>query len=213
MSSECPLDEFEANLLSRLQGQKPMAWDEFFAHFSEQIEGVPRWPKWQFSPEDRADVSQEIRVALVKAIPGYKQRSTLKHYVRRVSIYQCINYLRRKVRTPQHAYPTSSSEPNPIDHVASKDDLHGHLNGNEMLDQVNELLAELDPTCQQALTLFYFKGKKYREIAEELGLSVGTICGRMAKCTAKLQKSARARAVFQEFFNPEPTRHDEVITG
>jgi len=104
----------------------------------------------------------------------------------------------------------TASEPisnqDPLDRIPSNEDFRAAVTRSEMAHQVKELLEDLDPTCKQAITLFYFEGKKYREIADDLGLSVGTICGRMAKCTAKLQKSLRAKRIFSEFFDPAPNK-------
>ena len=50
-----------------------------------------------------------------------------------------------------------------------------------------ELLAELDPAQRDILVLHAWEGFSYREIAEALGIPVGTVRSRMARARARLR--------------------------
>jgi RNA polymerase sigma-70 factor (ECF subfamily) len=62
-------------------------------------------------------------------------------------------------------------------------------------DELAQALADLPPRSRLLLVMFYFEGLSYREIAERLGVPVGTIMSGLsrakARLRAKLQNSNR----------------------
>lgn len=53
-------------------------------------------------------------------------------------------------------------------------------------------LATLDPDFKVVVLMFYFEAKPYREIAEELGIPLGTVMSRLSRAKAHLRERLAA---------------------
>jgi RNA polymerase sigma-70 factor (ECF subfamily) len=65
---------------------------------------------------------------------------------------------------------------------------------------VADSLAKLEPAFQAAVTLFYLEDFSYNEIAETLGIPIGTVKSRIARGIAQLQR------MFATCASPTPRR-------
>ncbi len=55
------------------------------------------------------------------------------------------------------------------------------LPDNELIEKVQEVIAMLPPQCQRVFVMNRFDGMKYKEIADNLGISVKTVEVHMGK--------------------------------
>lgn len=65
------------------------------------------------------------------------------------------------------------------------------LLSEELLGKMDELLNSLPYQDRELIVLKWYQGKKYRDIAELVGLPVGTVRGRVHAVLERLRKSAR----------------------
>jgi len=76
----------------------------------------------------------------------------------------------------------------------------------ELQHCIDETIAALPPKCRQVFVLSRFEDKSYKEIAEEMGISVKTVENQMGKALRKLRegvhkyRSAVAVALIFSFF-------------
>ena len=66
------------------------------------------------------------------------------------------------------------------------------LEGVERRRWVNETLSRLAPHLRSVIIMAYYQGLKYREIAEILGIPVGTVKSRLHAAVAKLGQAWRS---------------------
>jgi RNA polymerase sigma-70 factor (ECF subfamily) len=66
------------------------------------------------------------------------------------------------------------------------------LQGAERANWVREHVARLPDLLRQTLIMAYYQDMKYRDIAEALGIPVGTVKSRLHAAVAKLQEMARS---------------------
>lgn len=177
-------------------------WSRFYAQFDPMIRCITNWSKWNFSEHERQDVSQNTYLQLQKALPAFQQQSSLAWFIKRITIHQCINEIRRQVRN--RTFITSSVQKTPdgdwneIEHEhADALDPHHEIDQSERRLALQNALTQLKETCKNAITLFYVENLSYREIAEQLGISTNTVGSRLAKCLDKLHKSLRHRPLFE----------------
>ena len=123
----------------------------------------------QSSPEQVADVSQDIWIAIFRSLPGLRDTARFQPWAFRIArdrIYR--EYRRRKL---------------PVQALAetSLDDLPGTDEGANPVD-VEELrhhLGAVSPEHREALVLRFFEDMSYEEIARVTGASVGTVRSRI----------------------------------
>lgn len=147
------------------------------------------------SPHAAEDVTQDIFVKLHGQIGSYRFQSPFHHWLFRLARNQAIDHLRReKVRS------TTSLDEEPIDgtalreRVASKGpDAAAQALSAERALQVREAVAELPPSFREVVVLREWEDLAYEEIAERLGLSVGTVKSRLFRARTLLEKALQAQ--------------------
>ena len=108
----------------------------------------------------------------------YDRKLSFKGWLRRIMINTAIDYYRRNARH-QHFVDVSYAKDESINFDA--------------LDQITEkeilaAIQELPPSYKIVFNLFVIEGYKHEEIAEQLGISVGTSKSNLAVARNKLQK-------------------------
>src|SRR5436305_4220582 len=63
------------------------------------------------------------------------------------------------------------------------------IQGDERREQVREKVDKLPDFLRQVVILAYYQGLKYREIADILGIPVGTVKSRLHAALARLQEA------------------------
>lgn len=95
---------------------------------------------------------------------------------------KCIDYLRHRMVTEKYNRELSYK-------IASLEYLDNHFASEQDLEQiVQKALDRLPDKCRNIFLKSRLEGKKYKEIAEELGLSVNTVENQMAIALKKLKK-------------------------
>ena len=192
----------DKKILRIVRDKGERGWDIFHAQFDPLIQCVIRWPKWNFSEHERQDVSQNSYLHLQKALPTFRQQSSLSWFIKRITIHQCINEIRSQVR--RRSVITSSFQKTPDGtwnemEFESFDmlDPHHEVAQNERQQALHITLKQLHETCKKSITLFYINNLSYREISKQLGISVSTVGSRLSKCLDKLHKTLRKQPLFE----------------
>lgn len=105
----------------------------------------------------------------------------VKHYLRRAVRNQSIDQLRKRIKERRFRSELSS-EVEPC--VLSGED---YLIGQELSDRIDAAIASLPPQGQHIFRLSREEGKKYREIAEELNISIKTVETHMRRSLIQLR--------------------------
>lgn len=192
----------DEEVLQAVLEKRPDGWDLFCARFDPLIQCITGWPKWRFSEHERQDVSQNTYMQLQKALPTFRRQSSLTWFIKRITVRQCINEIRRQVRW--RTVITSSTRKTPDGtwkeielENAGTIDPHDELVQSERRLALYNALKLLNDTCKNAINLFYVKNLSYREISEQLGISTNTVGSRLAKCLGKLHNELRKRSLFE----------------
>lgn len=107
----------------------------------------------------------------------FSYRSYLFRSVRNRAYNYLMNELKKtdSLESATQHETSPSDRPEPIMHF------------EELYHKIDELVATLPPQCQKVFLLNRFEGKKSREIADELKLSVRTVEGHIAKALSTLR--------------------------
>jgi RNA polymerase sigma-70 factor (ECF subfamily) len=132
---------------------------------------------------DAADACQEALIAIVRSLGGFDGRSAFSTWSYRVATNACLDELRRRRRRPEPGLPddrADSGDGRPSGQVA---DAGG---GDPFADidtrlAVDAALGGLPTEYRVALVLRDLCGLAYGEIAEVLGVPIGTVRSRIAR--------------------------------
>lgn len=122
---------------------------------------------------DGEDATQNALISIVRALPRFDNRSSVRTWAYRVATNSALDELRRRARRPiptadQLDWPAHDDTPSPDQRVVDRLGL-------------NDALARLSPDFRAAVVLRDVVGMDYAEIADSLGLPIGTVRSRIAR--------------------------------
>lgn len=130
------------------------------------------------SESEAADLTQQT--FLIWAEKGHTLRDTskVKSWLF-TSLYREFLRLNRRGKTISHLEPEIIEAREDTTLTSSP----RQMEGKEAL----AALEELDPVYREPLTLFYLEDLAYKEIADVLGIPIGTVMSRLARAKAQLK--------------------------
>lgn len=151
---------------------------------------IGRWhlPLWQYirrmtgGDDEAQDLLQEVWVRVIRGIARLQEGSRLRGWLFGIARRVLMDRLRRRYATPQHAeLETDVAGPEP--------------------DSREEEVAALEATLEtlplverEVLTLFYLRDLSLHEIAEALGIPVGTVKSRLFRARQMARAAMRSEA-------------------
>ncbi len=153
------------------------AFDEVYSRFGEMVYNLAL--RLAGNREEAADLTQEIFLRIYRHLGSFGGRSTLKTWVFRIAINHCRDRLSR------HYPPMQSIDADPEEGgVSLADPARGPEDLAVAADEgrrVTEGLSRISPVFREAVVLRDLEGLSYEEIAEVLGVRVGTVRSRIAR--------------------------------
>jgi len=188
-----PWGRDEAGLVTELQAGSDSAFDWLVTYYHA---GVYNLVYGILSDSaDAADVTQEVFLRAFRGIHGFRQGSSLKTWLYRISVRQALNYRRwcwrhhrqqvsidAEVEGKNPALDLKDLEATPLEQVEAA----------EMQSVVRRALAQVPDVFRSAVILRDLEGLSYEEVAEVLEVSVGTVKSRIL----------RGRRILREILDP-----------
>lgn len=136
---------------------------------SEHRVVVERFVKFRIgNVTDAEDILQEVYLTAYEKLPQLKQESAFRPWLISIAKNKCNDYFRQKAN--QHHIPIDElTEP------AFSDNRHGIT----AVSAVRDTLERLGSREKQILYLYYWKELPQAEIAEQLGIPLGTVKSRL----------------------------------
>jgi len=135
------------------------------------------------------DMAQDVFVRVWRALPSYHGEASLSTWIYTITRNRCLTELKRRASRPTISMHDPSVEETldtiPAMQVAATE-------AGAALD-VAALLLELPEKYRRVLTLFYLEQRKYEEVAEMLGLPMGTVKTFLFRAKRELLKRATQR--------------------
>jgi len=191
-SGQSALRAEEAMFVMRLQANEDAAYDELVRTYSSSIFHVAY--RMLGDTAEASDIVQEIFLKVFRNIGGFKGEAALKTWIFRIAFSEILNRLRWWKR--RHRFATVSLDDSPNDFgmsgpmvAASSPTPEQALQSKEEEDAIQQALGKLSREHRSIVVLRDIEGFSYNEIADVLGVSVGTVKSRLARARADLKKS------------------------
>ena len=157
-------------------------------------------------PQDIDDIAQETFVRAFLA----EQKGDIQHpkaYIYRVARNLAFETLSKK-STQLTSYIEDSCD---LSLLQSNEDIEVSTIVKEKFDRVKVAIAEMPPQCQRVFIMHKVYGFKYKEISQQLGISVSTvekhIMTGLKKCKQSVKNQERPNKVV------ELTQRDQIARG
>lgn len=176
------VDLHEADLLTKAQGGNLFAFEEIVARYQRRVYGTAFRIVRRHDVAD--DVAQETFVRAYQALATFDSSRPFGPWVCRIAANLAINHVRS---------PRAREEPLPETHTqepAPTGPLDALLDGEarRVLDQA---LLTLPGEQRAVFVLRVFEELSYKEIAEALGIQMGTVMSRLARARERLREALR----------------------
>lgn len=180
-ATDVPISETDLDLLQRHRYGDPTAFEEIYHRFDAMVYNVAL--RLAGDPEEAADLTQEIFLRIFRHLEKFRGRSSLKTWVYRVAINHCRSRLGRK-RPPASSLDEETARPLPDPGRGPEE----WAVADDEARRVAEALGRLPAVYKEAVVLRDLEGLTYQEIAEVLGIRIGTVRSRIARGRERLRE-------------------------
>lgn len=183
-------DPAEADLLSKARGGNAFAYEEIVKRYQRRVYAVARRIVGRHEVAD--DVAQDTFIRAFQALSSFDLSRPFGPWICRIAANTAINHVRsreaREEPLPEGYAETPSREDGP----------ETRLRGIEARAAVWAALDHL-PTEQRAVfVLRAVEELSYKEIADALGISMGTVMSRLSRAREKLRSALQGGPLAQE---------------
>ena len=185
------LNAQEAAFVSRLQANEDAAYDELVRSYSGPIYHVAY--RMLGDSAEASDVVQEIFLKVFRHISGFKGEAALKTWIFRIAFSEILNRLRSWKRRYKHA--TVSLDEDANGKTATDIAVNTGPTPEEVLQTkereaaIQQALRRLSHDHRSIIVLRDIEGFSYNDIADVLGISVGTVKSRLARARGDLKQA------------------------
>jgi RNA polymerase sigma-70 factor (ECF subfamily) len=179
-----PEQLYEQTLVIRSQIGDELAFGELLHRHGPRLLSFTQ-RMMQSSPSDVADLTQEIWIAIFKALPGLHDPSKFRPWSFRIARDRIYREYRRR-RLPVQPLDQAQVEewPDVPDETAAID-----------LEELQRCLGTLSPEHREALVLRFLEEMSYEDIARVTGATLGTVRSRIHYARNALKKSWKGQII------------------
>jgi RNA polymerase sigma-70 factor (ECF subfamily) len=188
------MPERDSKAIDREKVRAAQAGDrEAFDFLVEKYKDIVYAVAYRFAhdPDLALDLAQDSFIRAYRGIKSFKGRSSFSTWLYRVAMNTCIDYTRKKARSVDtQTVPEEVAEYAGVETVsgrAPRSPASQALSG-ELGDKIQEAIDALPEYHKSVFVLYEIEGLSYKEIAEVVGCSIGTVMSRLHYARKKLQR-------------------------
>jgi RNA polymerase sigma-70 factor (ECF subfamily) len=176
-------DSGDKDLVSRARAHEEGAFEALFRKYRDRVYRVVYG--WCLDPEAALDLTQDVFLRAFRSIGSFKEESSFYTWLCRIAINRCLDYQREKKKHREVALEESLGEESVgCEGVAPA----SAVLVEELKRDLREAIDKLSEDARTAFTLRFFEGLSYKEIAEALECSVGTVMSRIFYARQRLRE-------------------------
>ena len=175
--SSGPDELYQQTLVIRSQLGDEAAFAELFARHGRGLLMFTQ-RMMQSSPADVADLTQEIWIAIFRALPGLLDVSKFRPWSFRIARDRIYREYRRRKLPAQ-----------PLEEI-NADSLEASTHENAIdFEELQHCLQCIGPEHREALVLRFFEEMSYEDIAQATGVTLGTVRSRIHYAKGALRRA------------------------
>jgi RNA polymerase sigma-70 factor (ECF subfamily) len=131
--------------------------------------------------DDALDASQEGWVKIWQRLAQFHGDSTFATWITRIVINLCLDHLRKQKRRQAESIEQMEDDAGGVERqmpVVITNPTEG-LERTELRQRIDQALAQMTAEHRTALILHEFEELEYKEIAQRMGCSIGTVMSRL----------------------------------
>jgi len=141
--------------------------------------------------EGALDVVHDVFLKVYVEAPGFLFKSSFSSWLYRIVVNRSLDEARRQKRRRRHISPDAVTDDVPS--KRSDDSPDSAVLGREADGELAKAVSALSPKLKAVVTLRYFEGLSYEQIAEIINRPVGTVKSRLRRAHRKLGETLEAK--------------------
>jgi RNA polymerase sigma-70 factor, ECF subfamily len=177
-----PWSEDEVELTTELRNGSEAAFDWLVTHYHGAVYGLVTGVLCDSS--EAADVTQEVFLKAFRGIRAFRQGSSLKTWLYRIAVREALNHRRwlwRHLRQQSSMDECREEDGAAMEFEATGASPFEEFASRELQQAVQHGLSRVAEVFRTAVILRDLEGLSYEEVAEVLGVSVGTVKSRILR--------------------------------
>ena len=166
----------DSDLVRACRDGDERAWALLVQRFSRYVYAIAS-QAYRLSAHDAEDVFQEVFTRTFEHLDRLQSDAAIRPWIGQLTRRLAIDRLRLARR--------ESLGDEFFEHVEG--DAARQFEQIELALGVRAAMQTLPEHCQEILDRFFARGQSYQQIADDLGLAMGTIASRISRCLAKLR--------------------------
>jgi RNA polymerase sigma-70 factor (ECF subfamily) len=182
-SAECAAENDDLRLVESLRSGEERAYEELLTRFQQPVYVLAL--RLLEDPSGASDVVQEVFLKVFRNVASFRGQSTLKTWIYRITVNEAHNarrwffrHRRREVELDTGPDDARNWKENIPDEGRSPFE---EAFGREQHVMVEAALEKINPIFREAVVLRDISDLSYEEIAEILGVSLGTVKSRILR--------------------------------
>ena len=174
----------DAALVDHLKKGDAKALDELYRRHREAAYGIAY--RLVGNREDALEVVQESFIHVMRGIQTFRGQSSFRTWLYRIVTHAALDYRRwRALRVADSLDSDTSTEP-----VAQASDRSPQeaAADRDLGAAIDKALSNISEKNRAALILFAIEGMPYKEVADVLGISIGTVMSRIFNARQRLRE-------------------------
>ncbi len=157
------------------------AWNRLIDKYKRLIYSVP--VKYGLSPEDSADIFQNVCVDLFTNLAKLRKIESLRSWLITVATHKCFHYKKQQRQDVE----LDAMEREIAEDMATAPEIVQEVQEEQA---VRDAIQKLSPRCAELVRMLFFEQPPvpYAEVARKLGLATGSIGFIRGRCLNRLQK-------------------------
>lgn len=152
--------------------------------------------RFVYTKEKAEDIVCDVFYDFWKSNSFHSLQSTYRAYLYAAVRNRSYTYIRYELKEEKNLTSPESSE-----QISAGANPESIIEYDELHQRIEQVIQELPTQCQRVFLLSRFEGKKNKEIAAELNLSLKTVEAHMARALSQLRKIILGLMLFYVWFN------------
>ena len=145
------------------------------------------------NPQDAQDMCQEVFLRVYKYAGSYSARSSFSTWIHTIAKNLCVTFLEKEKARRGMIYESAENsdgeERDPAENVTDGESAEDVFLKRDLVSAVRREAEKLPEEFRSVIVLREINGLSYEEIAEVLGLNIGTVKSRISRARAMLSKA------------------------
>ncbi len=176
-------------LIQRARAGDQQAFRELVRRYQQKVYGISFG--MLHNSDDAMDVAQETFIKVHRYLDNFKGTSSFYTWLYRITVNLCIDHMRKhkKAQVLDFDEAIGHDEDTPNEIVPSTLGMNParNLDQAEMREMIDKALETLSPAHRAVILMREVEGLSYKEIAEVLEISIGTVMSRLFHARRRMQ--------------------------